>query len=240
MSRRLRLDPQAAVAVLRTSKGDDNRGRRIQELGAEAQRAAIEAWAIVNNVRIVAWVDEKITGGADWDDREGLRAAVDTLRACKAGVMVFHKVDRLARSGAVYFALVGVLDKLGASIRTVVADAGDDPMGRAFREIQMTMASLERSHIADRTRAALAVKRARGEALGAPGRERYGWTRGEGAALVEVPEEQATIARARELRASGLSVRQVSAALAAEGRMGRNGGPLRPATVWKVTGGGEE
>lgn len=38
----------------------------------------------------------------------------------------------------------------------------------------------------------------------------------DGVHLVEVPEEQATIARARELRDGGLSLRAVAAQLAAE------------------------
>ncbi|MGA2451845.1 MAG: hypothetical protein ABTD50_24610, partial [Polyangiaceae bacterium] len=45
----------------------------------------------------------------------------------------------------------------------------------------------------------------------------------EGDVLVEVAAEQATIARARELRGTGLALRAVASALAAEGRFARNG-----------------
>lgn len=72
------------------------------------------------------------------------------------------------------------------------------------------------------TRAALAVKRARGEASNhAP----YGY-RAEGGRLVADEGEQAVIARMREARARGLTVRAIAAELAADGVVNRKGSPL--------------
>jgi hypothetical protein len=47
-------------------------------------------------------------------------------------------------------------------------------------------------------------------------------------------QEQATIARARHLRARGLSLRSVAAKLAAEGRVSRRGRPFLPAQIARM------
>jgi DNA invertase Pin-like site-specific DNA recombinase len=65
-----------------------------------------------------------------------------------------------------------------------------------------------------RTCAALAAKRARRERVGSVP---YGFALdGDGVHLVAVRTEQATVARARELRAAGLSLRAIAASLATE------------------------
>jgi uncharacterized protein YoaH (UPF0181 family) len=45
----------------------------------------------------------------------------------------------------------------------------------------------------------------------------FGWSVGSDGELVEVPEQQAAIKQARKLRAKGLSLRAISAALAKKG-----------------------
>jgi site-specific DNA recombinase len=82
-------------------------------------------------------------------------------------------------------------------------------------------AQYEHGLIRARTRAVLAVKRARGERVGAVP---YGFAmNADGVRLAAAGREQATVARARELRASGLPLRAVASRLAAEGRVSRRG-----------------
>jgi hypothetical protein len=86
--RKNRANLKAAVAYLRVSTED-------QQLGPEAQRAAIEAWAAREGVQVVAWhLDQGVSGGADVEDRPGLVAA---LRVERAGILLVAKRDRLAR-----------------------------------------------------------------------------------------------------------------------------------------------
>ncbi len=61
----------------------------------------------------------------------------------------------------------------------------------------------------------------------------YGWRLVDGGREV-APEEQATIARARALRDSGLTLTAAADALASEGRFARNGRPFAPAQVSKM------
>ena len=80
------------------------------------------------------------------------------------------------------------------------------------------------------TRAALRVKRARGEVSNhAP----YGY-RAEAGRLVIDESEQAVIARVREARARGLTIRAIVAELAAAGIVSRKGRPLTASAVHEL------
>ena len=87
--------------------------------------------------------------------------------------------------------------------------------------------------IGARTRAALAVKKARGERVGGIP---YGY-RDDGGVLVEVAEEQVVISRARELRAEGLSLRAVGRALIEEGHQPRTGKGWHVQVLARMTAG---
>ena len=81
-----------------------------------------------------------------------------------------------------------------------------------------------------RIKAALAVKRSRGECVGhAP----YG-TKTDGKVLAIHSEEAATMQRLKELRSSGLTLRGVIAQATAEGLRNRAGHPFTMATVHKL------
>ena len=82
-----------------------------------------------------------------------------------------------------------------------------------------------------RIKAALAVKRSRGERLG--GAAPYG-TRAEGNNLSVHPEETATVERLRALRASGLTLRGVIAQATAQGLLDRAGKPFTLAALHKI------
>jgi DNA invertase Pin-like site-specific DNA recombinase len=93
-------------------------------------------------------------------------------------------------------------------------------------------AQYEHALIRARTRAALAAKRARGERVGAVP---HGFAlHADGMRLVAAKREQATIARARELRSIGLSLRAVAAELGAEGRVSRRGTPFLPSQIARM------
>ncbi len=97
---------------------------------------------------------------------------------------------------------------------------GDRPEDQLMRSIVAAMAAYERALIGTRTRAALAVKKARGERVGGVP---YGYRVGPAGRLEADPGEQATVARARELRAKGASLREVARRLLAEGHRPRKG-----------------
>lgn len=218
-------DLRVAVAYLRVST-------REQRLGPEAQREAIDRWASANGVRVAAWhSDQGVSGAAELDARPGLMSAAESVRAHGAGLLVVAKRDRLGRD----IALVAAIERMaaGAGAR-VVSAAGEgsaldadalDPGALLQRGMHDLLAMHERAVIRHRTRAALAVKKARGERVG---RVPLGFRlAADGVRLVPDDAEQAVLTRIRELSASGLTQRALAAALAAEGTVNpRTGRPF--------------
>jgi DNA invertase Pin-like site-specific DNA recombinase len=101
-----------------------------------------------------------------------------------------------------------------------------------MRTILDGAAQYERALIRQRTRAALAAKRARGERAGAVP---FGYRLADDSArLVPEPDEQRMIARVRELRAAGRSLRGIVADLAGAGLVGRTRRPLGLTQVARI------
>jgi DNA invertase Pin-like site-specific DNA recombinase len=210
---------RVAVAYLRVSKDAD-----AQELGLKAQRRAIGAWARRAGVEVVTWRADQVSGGSKLSARPRLARALLDVKRLKAEMLIVHRLDRFSRDHIETSVVELKLREMKARlIPAEGAPTGDDMAAKIARGVLQIMAEVERDLLRERTKAALAVKRHRGEALGAPGREAYGYRR-EGSMLVADSAEQATLARARELYAvEGVGLRAVGAALTAEGRTNRKG-----------------
>jgi DNA invertase Pin-like site-specific DNA recombinase len=187
--------PRVAVAYLRASKDE-------QRLSREAQRTAIEAWAMHEGVRVAAWcIDHGVRSVSPMAERPALRAALVALRQDNAGVFVVAKRDRIARDVVLAASITGAVALEGARVVSVSGEGnGDSPADAFIRTVIDGAAQYEHGLIRSRTCAALAAKRARGERIGSVP---LGFALdADGVRLVVDKREQATIARARELRAS--------------------------------------
>jgi len=219
--------PDIVVAYVRVSTDE-------QKIGPEAQRAAIEAWARGAGARVVAWHEDLgVSGGSELEERRGLIAAMTSLRAHGAGTLVVAKRDRLARDVAVSALIERAVKESGA--RIVSADGvgnGDGAADAFLRAILDAAAAYERELIRARTRAAMAVKRAKGERSG---KIPYGLALAEdGRHLVEDGFEQSVIARVKALRAEGHAVTRIAKALDALGVATRSGRPWHPQQVARI------
>jgi DNA invertase Pin-like site-specific DNA recombinase len=216
--------PKVACAYVRVSTVE-------QDLGPEAQRAAIEAWARSQGVTVAAWHEDRLSGSTPVHERPGFLGALESLRTTGAGLLVTAKRDRLARSVAVAVVAEELVREAGARVVTAdgVAD-GDRPEDAFMRTIQDAVSQLERARIAQRTRAALAVKRGRGERVS--GQIPFGFhLAADGIHLVTDAAEQAVVALVKVLRAEGLSLRAIGAALVVRGFLPRTGAAWHPETV---------
>ncbi|MCC6811734.1 MAG: recombinase family protein [Deltaproteobacteria bacterium] len=229
MKKAITSNPKVAVAYLRVSTSK-------QELGPEAQREAIQKWAAQSGVTIAAWHEDRgVSGGAELDDRPALMAAIDALEDAQAGVLVVAKRDRLARDVVKAAMIEALAEKAGARVLSAAGEGGDDandPASMMMRGIIDVFAQYERALIRSRTRAALAMKKARGERTGTV---RFGYhVAADGKTLERDDAEQAVIERARALRAGGVSIRGIVAALATEGVQSRKGTPIGKATIQRL------
>lgn len=217
-------DTKRAVAYLRVSTDD-------QHLGPEAQRASIESWAKREGVEVVAWhLDQGVSGGTPVEKRPALVAALGDLHDKSAGVLVAAKRDRLARDVVIASVLERMTIDAGASI--VTADgvsAANTPEGALMRVLLDAFAAYERACIRSRTKAALGVKKNRGERVGTLP---LGHAIAEGKRIAPtVAHELRAVARAHELRSEGVSIRGVVARLELEGFTCRTGRAYGKASV---------
>src|SRR3954451_4620672 len=169
-----------AVAYYRVSTRQQQRSG----LGIEAQRAAVQRFAETENIRIIAEFVEAETGkGADaLDRRPQLAAALGAAKKARCCVLV-SKLDRLSRDVAFVAGL------MAQRVPFIVAELGRDA-DPFMLHLYAALAEKERRLISERTKAALAVRKARGGRLGNPTNIREAGEIGR-TSLVAVANEQA-------------------------------------------------
>lgn len=202
-------------------------------ISLEAQRTRLAAYAVAAEVELVG-VFEDAGVSAGTLRRPGLQAALAALRAGKARGLVVVKLDRLTRNVA----------DLGHLLRRyfqrydllAIADAVDTRTagGRLVLNVLTSVAQWEREAGGERTRAALMALKARGRAYGfVPLETRDTGRRDEDGRRILSPDPDgiATLARARDLRVQGASLRQIAASFTQEGRRTARGGRWAAETV---------
>ena len=175
------------------------------------------------------FADEGVSGAAPLDKRPALLAAIAELH--KGDVLVISKRDRIARDVLNAAMIERLVERKGARIASA-DDIGNgaDPASEAMRGMLAVFAQFERALIRERTRSALRAKADRGERVS--GKIPYGFAlAGDGVHLVEHEAEQQTIAEARRLRASGLTLRAVATELERRGLMSRAGRAFGPRQI---------
>lgn len=136
--------------------------------GLAAQRAAILAEAQRRGWRLVDVLEDAGFTGSNLN-RPGIAAALAALQSRQADALVVAKLDRLSRSMLDFAGLMARSTKEGWAL--VALDLGVDtstPAGEAMANVLATFSQFERRLIGQRTREALAAKRAAGVRLGRP------------------------------------------------------------------------
>lgn len=179
-------------------------GQAKDGVSLEAQEAKIRAYCELNGLTLAAIYADEGLSGKRADNRPALQEALRLLHAGKAGALVVYKLDRLARCTIDALEIAQSLDKSGASLHSLTEklDTGS-AMGRFFFTLVASLAEMERGIIAERTAAAHAHKRSKGEATGhAP----FGWKLAADGSTLEADEnEQETLAIIERLQAQGES-----------------------------------
>lgn len=164
--RRPAAPADAVVGYLRVSTEE----QAVSGLGLEAQRATIETRAAAEGWTVVAWfTDEGVSGTVSPLERPGLAAALDAVAEGKASRLVASHLSRIGRSAARVLDLdaLAAAEGWGLVMCDLQIDTGT-AAGRFMLGNMAAAAEYERNLVSERTRAALAVKRAQGVRLGRP------------------------------------------------------------------------
>jgi DNA invertase Pin-like site-specific DNA recombinase len=177
-----------------------------------AQQEKVNAYASLYDLDIVDYVIE--TGSAKNLNREGLQGALAQIKSGQADALIVVKLDRLTRSVVdlgylveTYFNKAGLLS-VSEQIDTRSAS------GRLVLNVLASVSQWEREAIGERTVAVKQSMKANGLYCG--GIVPYGQMLVSGE-LVNNPNEQAIINRAKTLKAEGHSLRAIATMFSNEG-----------------------
>jgi DNA invertase Pin-like site-specific DNA recombinase len=201
------------IAYTRVSTGE----QRDSGLGLSAQRSRLEQEASYRGWSEVEYITDDGYSAKSLK-RPGIQRALGMLAAGDAGVLVVTKLDRLSRSVIDFAGLLSLAQRQGWAL--VVLDLGLDlttPNGKFVASIMASVGELERDLIGERTKAALAVKRAQGTRLGRP--------------VKLTLEIRQFICQAR---GNGYTLQSIANTLTAKGIPTAHGGSWRPGTVAHV------
>ena len=220
--------PTAAVAYLRVSTEQ----QATEGVSLEAQRRKVEMYAELYGLDLVA-VEVDAGVSAKSLERPALDRARAMLASGEAAALVVVKLDRLTRSVADLGALVEDCNRQGWALLSVSEQIDTRTAGgRLVLNVLASVSQWERETIGERTRAALAYKRERGEKLG--GDLPVGQAlAADGKTLVPDPAEARALDLVARLRADGLSIRRIADELNARGVPAR-GKRWHPTTVARV------
>jgi DNA invertase Pin-like site-specific DNA recombinase len=213
----------SAIAYYRVST---ERQRR-SGLGLEGQREAVTRFAQAEGLLVVGEFFEAETGkGADaLERRPQLAAALAAARSAKCPVVV-AKLDRLSRDVAFISGL------MAQRVPFIVAELGADA-DPFMLHLYAALAEKERRLIAERTRTALAAKKAGGAALGNPRNLGEAGTLGRRTQASEAERFAANVLPiVAEIRACGVTgLEGIAAALNGRGVRTARGGRWHVSTV---------
>lgn len=212
------MEPTLAVVgytrVSTTDQANDGFGLQAQEK-AIAQECEKRGWSLVS-------IESDHGESGKSLDRPALRSALDKVASGEAGGLVVSKLDRLSRSVADFASLLAWFTD---SERTLIAlDLGIDtstPGGRLVANVFAACAEWEREVIAARTKEGLLAARAAGKPISRP-------------SLADHPQ---LTARIHELRATGMTMRQIADTLNSDGTPTLRGGKVwRPSSIQSILG----
>ena len=160
-------------------------------------------------------------------ERYGLRQAIDTAKKYKAALVVYS-ISRLSRSTLHTLSIAEELDSGGCELVSIQENIDTTtPAGKVVFRVLAALSEFERDQLAERTRHGMAHKRSQGFRVGSIP---HGF-KADGDKLLPDHTEQKIIALVNELRAEGLSLRQISSELVDRGSFNRNNRPFNPKSI---------
>jgi len=191
-------------------------GQAGEGVSLDAQRDRIRGWCRANEYRLVDTFQDAGLSGKRADNRPGLKRALDAACRTRGGALVVYSLSRLGRSTRDVLGIAEQLERSGTDLVSLSERIDTtSAAGKMLFRMLAVLSEFERDLTSERTRAALAHKKANGQRIG---QIPYGYDLAEdGATLVENPAEQAVIADIRAMRKRGMKLAHIADALTDRG-----------------------
>ena len=200
--------------------------------GLDEQRAQIEAWALARGYVIAEWfTDPGVSGELPWQERPGMAALVERVSAGDLDAVIVHQLDRIGRGkSAIFEDFLGIVGSAVAVWSVVdgllTSDTSLDEFQNADKDmilgIKMQIVRNEKRKLVARMK--LGKVRAAKQGRHVNGIYAYG-------EHPERTEEEAILARMRQMRTEQRSYDAIAATLNAEGVSPRSAARW---TAWAV------
>jgi len=212
-----------AIGYIRVS----TQGQVDEGVSLEQQQAKIEAWCHANDYELVTVFQDAGISGKTLNGRTGL---VDALEATQKGfALITYSMSRISRSVRDMLDIGDKLKKRGADLVSLTEKIDTtSAAGKMIFNMLAVMNQFERDQISERTKAALAHKKQKGERIGTIP---YGYSCKDGINLVPNKEEQAILNDINKLRQSGYKLREIAEQLNKDGLVTRRGSQWKVQTV---------
>ncbi len=182
-------------------------------LGLDAQAQRIRAYCGMKDLDLIEIVtDDGVSGGKPLARRDGGLQLLEAIRARKADAVVMLKLDRMFRNAGDCLATVEQWERKNVALHVV--DLGGNAIdttsaaGRFMLVVLAGAAEMERNLTRERTRSAMAVKRANGQRVGSVP---YGCDLAkDGTTLIPNETEQAVVLEIKSMRSAGGTLQQIA------------------------------
>lgn len=193
-----------------------------QGLGLDAQREICNRYISRSPaIKIIEFVDEGFSGALEMDKRPGLLSAIAELD--KGSVLLVAKRDRIGRDPIINAMIERAVERKKAKLISASGDVseGNDPSSILMRRMIDSFSEYERLIIGARTKAALQVKKNKGERTG---HIPYGYKLSEdGIHLEKEDSEQKILLNIKQLKEKRYSLRAIANTLNIQRKYNRKG-----------------
>jgi site-specific DNA recombinase len=213
-----------AIGYIRVS----SEGQAESGLSLAGQEEKIRQYCKLKDLNLIEVVEDAGISAKNLK-RIGVQRVLGMASRKEFDALVIYKLDRMFRSTVDALETSALMDKWGVALHSIEESLNTkSAMGEFFFTLMAALAQMERKMIGERTRFALAKKKANGEKCG--GLVPYGYTSERGV-LTEDTEEQITIKGMHNAYGLGMSLREICQSLNDNHIPTRTGSPWHPATV---------
>lgn len=138
-----------------------------QEQSYQGQRHEIETWSSKNGVSVDRWVEEKVSGTKSLQERTLGKTIV---KMKKGDMLLCTELSRLGRNMMMVMSILNRCSEKGVCIKSIKDnfELSDSLQSKIIAFAFSLAAEIERNLISERTKEALAAKKAEGIKLGRP------------------------------------------------------------------------
>ena len=201
-------------------------------LGIEAQREICLRYIEKSPSENVEFIDDGFSGSLELDKRPALLEAISILE--KGDVLLIAKRDRIGRDPIINAMIERAVERKKARLVSASGDVSDsnDPTSILMKRMVDAFAEYERLIIGARTKAALQVKKKKGQRVG---HIPFGLTLSDdGIHLERHEEEYQILEQIRKLHVQGLSLRKIAAEMNLRQAFNRGGNEWNHVSILRV------